>query len=30
LLDLNEIRHRDDLPAHGRSRPRGRSGQPGN
>jgi 16S rRNA processing protein RimM len=30
LLDLNEVRHRHDLSADGRSRPRGRSGQPGN
>jgi len=30
LLDLNEVRHRHDLPAHGRGRPGGRSGQPGN
>jgi 16S rRNA processing protein RimM len=29
LLDLNEVRHRHDLSAHGRSRPRGRGRQPG-
>ena len=29
LLDLNEVRRRHDLPAHGRSRPRGGSRQPG-
>jgi 16S rRNA processing protein RimM len=29
LLDLNEVRHRHDLSAHGRSRPRGRDRQPG-
>jgi 16S rRNA processing protein RimM len=28
LLDLNEVRHRHDLPADGRSRPRGRRYQP--
>jgi 16S rRNA processing protein RimM len=28
LLDLNEVRHRHDLPAHDQSRPRGRGGQP--
>jgi 16S rRNA processing protein RimM len=27
LLDLNEVRHRDDLSAHGRSRPRGGGGR---
>lgn len=30
LLDLNEIRHRHDLPADGRGGPRGRRRQPGN
>ena len=29
LLDLNEVRHRHDLPAHGRGRPGGRRGRAG-
>jgi 16S rRNA processing protein RimM len=29
LLELNEVRHRHDLSADGRGRPRGRGGQPG-